>query len=345
MSHSSGSPPKKDKHYFPEIQKHIGKRIEEIIGQYKSKTGKGLQKSLVIHQINSDAQGGSGRVDQYMFSRMRRKGDVADEHIAKFLDFFSQPEFEPGFRDEVAAVRQGYLSRREAALSGQIDQPDALSDFDDQTEFYVYEAAFLWHDQSPPTAHAHVFQMSRAVEQTKQMLHYSIDVGILIAAKEVNALGSVSRIVTRAELKSFALSKGMRPRFLFPHSYQTPQEIDAGQKKLLRELEGMLSTLLVPIEDWSRHDAQDIWPVFEAAFLWHAFRPPSMSVHRQVMTAEIQQTKQMLHGAINAGKLVAAREVWALTQATRYLGRGELRRFAEAIGERPRFLFPEDESR
>ncbi|GAB5512266.1 MAG: hypothetical protein Rhims3KO_36670 [Hyphomicrobiales bacterium] len=280
-----------------------------------------------------------------MFSRMRNHGNVADEHVAKFVNYFSQPEYEPGFRNEVAETRSRFLLQLDSALPLHVPQAKLLSDFNSQSEFYVFEAAFLWHDQPPPPANAHVLLMSHEIAQTKEMLHSCIDAGKLVTSQESKALGGVSRIVSRADLKEFARSVGMRPQFLFPQSYQTPQQMERSRKKLLEELPKMLAVVSVRIDDWSEQDSRNVWAVFEVAFLWHGFQPSSLPSHRKAMSKEVEQTKYMLHNAIDAEELFAVREVQTLAGATRYLQREELRRFANTIGQRPRFLFPEDDSK
>ncbi|GAB5480219.1 MAG: hypothetical protein Marn2KO_36860 [Marinobacter nauticus] len=338
MADDHSNPKGSARHYTPKVQNHIGKRIDEIIREYKGRTGKQLQKTYVVEEINARAGGHAGFVDPYMFSRLRKRGTVADEHVAKFIEYFSQPEFEPGFRDEVAQIRRRLVEGKEQLQPG--TQLTDLSRFDDRAEFYVYEVAFLWHDQEPPPVSVHTLVMSREVQETKQMLHSCIEAGKLSALEEVKVQGGVSRSISRQELTRFAQAVSMRPRFLFPESSQSRQDLERGCQTLIKELQQTAARQLSRVTDWSAHNTRDVWPISEVAFLWHGFEPPSMAAHWLLMTDEIKKTKQMLHDSVDAGQLQTAREVQTLTGGvTRFLQRQELKSYAISMGENPEFLF------
>jgi hypothetical protein len=94
--------------------------------------------------------------------------------------------------------------------------------------------------------------------------------------------------------------------------------------------------------NYTTEDKRQEWMVYEAAFLWHGLAPPGIEAHFQRMTRDIEETKTMLHGAINAGTLRAAREAHAEGSIARWVTRTDLRAYALSIGARPLFLFPED---
>lgn len=214
--------------------------------------------------------------------------------------------------------------------------------------FLVYEAAFLWCGQTPPPAAVHQDAMTPEVAQMKDLLHTAIDLEKLSAKHIQAATGGYGRIVSREELQRFCQEIGVFPRFLFPDREPTPEENSAKLAVLSAELERLLLRLPKPVTNWAEEHSRNEWAIYEAAFLWHGYAPPPMALHQQVMPDPVRQTKRMLHDAANAGALSPAvddglkvRNV--MVHGTRYVSRIELRRFAESIGQRPRFLFPEDD--
>lgn len=86
-------------------------------------------------------------------------------------------------------------------------------------------------------------------------------------------------------------------------------------------------------------DSSDMeWPIYQIAFLWYGKQPPSPEEHWHLMTPQIYFTKQLLHDAVNSGKLKASREYRFSSGITRFIERKELIRFAKTIGELPLFL-------
>ena len=85
--------------------------------------------------------------------------------------------------------------------------------------------------------------------------------------------------------------------------------------------------------------------IYEAAFLWHGFMPPSVTDHWNLMTRQISATKNMLHRAVDSGLLNAIETISTTggtrTVLNRRVERAELRRFAQSIGQEPEFLCPE----
>lgn len=80
--------------------------------------------------------------------------------------------------------------------------------------------------------------------------------------------------------------------------------------------------------------------VYEAAFLWHDQEPPAIESHHFLMTRKIQETKEMLHAAINQGELTVTRQVlFNNGGVTRWLSKEALKKYAEKLGQRPSFLF------
>lgn len=93
--------------------------------------------------------------------------------------------------------------------------------------------------------------------------------------------------------------------------------------------------------NYGTEDTRNEWMVYEAAFLWHDLEPPGVEAHVQRMTRNIEETKGMLHDAIVSGTLRANREVRGPGGVTRWVTREALKAYAESIGTRPRFLFPD----
>ncbi len=81
------------------------------------------------------------------------------------------------------------------------------------------------------------------------------------------------------------------------------------------------------------------WKIYEAAFLWHGIEPPGVHAHFEKMTREIEETKEMLHEAVNNGQLKIVREDVFQNGITRYVSREDLKKFAKSINQKPHFLF------
>lgn len=94
--------------------------------------------------------------------------------------------------------------------------------------------------------------------------------------------------------------------------------------------------------DYSKEDQRSEWKVYEVAFLWHDLEPPGTGAHFQQMSREVEATKEILHNAANQGVLPIAREVRFPQGMTRWVSRDDLIHFAQARGERPKFLFPDE---
>lgn len=88
---------------------------------------------------------------------------------------------------------------------------------DQKNEWRVYEVAFLWHDEVPPGVAGHFEKMSRDVEETKILLHRAIEDERLPVLREEQYSNGITRWVSREELKKFALSEEVKPKFLFPN--------------------------------------------------------------------------------------------------------------------------------
>lgn len=215
-------------------------------------------------------------------------------------------------------------------------------------EFLIYEAAFLWHGQMPPPAAVHQEMITPDIAQMKSLLHMAIELEKLAATEHQSGIGGYSRYVSREELKRFAQETGIFPRFLFPDRKPSPEEFTANIEKLSTELHQLLLQLPKPVTNWAEEYSRDEWAIYEAAFLWHGYAPPPISLHQQVMPDPVQRTKRMLHDAANSNALSPAADSGlrlrnVMVHGTRYVSRVELRRFATSIGQRPRFLFPEDD--
>lgn len=114
--------------------------------------------------------------------------------------------------------------------------------------------------------------------------------------------------------------------------------LERRQTALSPDSAGATSALL-PVR-YEEHDAKNQWMVYEVAFLWCGFEPPSPVHHFTLMTPRVEQAKARLHREITAGRLRAAKEVVDGRGLTRWLDRDVLCAFAERLGERPAFLFP-----
>lgn len=277
-----------------------------------------------------------------MFSRMRRNGDVADHHVAKFVMYFSKPQYDPTFTDEVAEKRNELLGGlAQQPQPATTDSDPEIPQFGDADRLYLYQVAFLWHGCAPPPVNMHWFLMTPDVEETKRMLHGSIAAGMLTATQVTMEVGLSSYVMTMEDLRSFAQAAGMRPKAFFPDAPSDPLEMLRNRAALIEKLTPAEPCELRIIEDWLEHDARDEWLVYEAAFLWHGFEPPSIADHFRTMTPEVEETKQMLHTAIDEGKLAARTQMQTPSAGSRYVTRSALTAFARTLEQRPRFLFPE----
>ena len=227
------------------------------------------------------------------------------------------------------------------------DEPDHAPEAASKDQFYVYEAAFLWYGTEPPPIRDHHDAMTPEIARMKFLLHKAIELGKLDALHFNVPPNGYARLVERNELRRFAQEAGMFPKFLFPDAGPSSEDPSIKLSKLETELDERLQELPIPVSNWTDEFARNEWAIYEAAFLWHGFVPPPMSVHEQVMPEPVRQTKAMLHDAVNSGALTPSidggiRMRNVMVHGTRYVSRPELRRFAISIEQRPRFLFPED---
>jgi|GEM_PF-6659411 len=230
------------------------------------------------------------------------------------------------------------------------DEKDEPADASERDQFLVYEIAFLWYGFMPPPAQEHESAMTPEIAQLKNLLHTAIDLGKLNAVHFQAANGGYARLVDREDLRQFAEKIGSFPQFLFPDRNFSPDDASAKFAKLAAELDEQLLQLPEEVTDWTVEYSRYEWAVYEAAFLWHGFVPPPMAMHERVMPELVRQTKQMLHDAANSHTLTPAldngvRMRNVMVYGTRHVTRPELRRFATSIGQRPHFLFPEDEGK
>ena len=107
------------------------------------------------------------------------------------------------------------------------------------------------------------------------------------------------------------------------------------------QADGLVNGRAVIGLDFSKEDQRNEWMVYEVAFLWHGKEPPGIQAHVLQMTRDIEETKDLLHKAINEGKLAIVRQVQIGQGLTRWVNRDDLINFAKTIGARPAFLFPE----
>lgn len=227
------------------------------------------------------------------------------------------------------------------------DDEDAPIEARGKDEFFVYEIAFLWYGKRPPQVQAHESAMTPEIERMKSLLHKAIDLGRLSAVHFQAQAGGYARRVQRDDLQRFAQEIGIFPSFLFPDRERSSDDTNDKLANLEAELDELLLQLPKAVTDWAEEYARNEWAIYEAAFLWHGFAPPPASLHERVMPEAVQRTKRMLHDAANANALTPAideglRMRSVMVYGTRYVSRPELRRFAAAIGQWPRFLFPEE---
>lgn len=230
------------------------------------------------------------------------------------------------------------------------DDEDAFAEASGKDQFLVYEVAFLWFGITPPPVETHESAMTPEIAQMKSLLHTAIDLGKLSALHFQGPAGGYARLVQREELQRFAQEVGIFPQFLFPDREPSSEDMSAMLARLEAELHELLLQLPKAVTDWESEYARNEWAIYEAAFLWHGFVPPPMALHEHVMPEPVQRTKLMLHDAVNSNALTPAvdggvRVRNVMVYGTRHVARPELRRFATSIGQRPRFLFPEDDER
>jgi hypothetical protein len=94
--------------------------------------------------------------------------------------------------------------------------------------------------------------------------------------------------------------------------------------------------------NFTMEDERNEWKIYEVAFLWHEIEPPSASAHFNKMTRKVEETKNMLHQAIDNGTLVASKEIKYANGFTRYVTRKDLVNFCEKFNYKPSFLFPSE---
>lgn len=94
--------------------------------------------------------------------------------------------------------------------------------------------------------------------------------------------------------------------------------------------------------NYAIEDSRAEWRVYEVAFLWHDREPPGVAGHFEAMTRDIEETKALLHNAIQDGRLPMIREERSSTGFTRWVSRDDLVAFAESLGEKPKFLFHDE---
>ncbi len=92
--------------------------------------------------------------------------------------------------------------------------------------------------------------------------------------------------------------------------------------------------------NFKEEDSRTEWLVYQVAFLWHGFAPPSQKDHWDLMTRDIEDTKNMLHLAIDAGQLPITRQITGHGGFSRFVSRADLIIFATNLGIYPSFLFP-----
>lgn len=94
-------------------------------------------------------------------------------------------------------------------------------------------------------------------------------------------------------------------------------------------------------EDYLNEDLINEWMIYEVAFLWHGFEPPTAAVHVYLMTRPVERTKRMLHDAVDQKRIAVTREDKFPDGVTRYLSRDELLKFTLVLNLKPAFLYPE----
>ena len=216
------------------------------------------------------------------------------------------------------------------------DPVDDLSGYDHRDRFYIYEAAFLWHELKPPFKNLHMLYMPQEVEETKRMLHDAWQLELFRAFPDRKGTDQTGMVASRNDLAQFAENAGMRPRFLFPDNPQTQAELMESRKMLSRVISERIKETLRPVANWGDHDKKDSWPLYQIAFLWHGFEPPPVRFFERAMTSETEEARDVLRSAVHDGSLAAT-----ISSDGRFwiVGKEDLKAFAEKIGSRPRFLF------
>lgn len=94
--------------------------------------------------------------------------------------------------------------------------------------------------------------------------------------------------------------------------------------------------------DWLGHEKLE-YMIYEVAFLWHNEEPPGIEAHRFLMSRKVEETKEMLHAAVNEGELPVTRQVlYPDGTGTRWISKADLQVFAKKLGQRPGFLFDQE---
>lgn len=202
------------RYYFPVLQKYIGNRIRDIVRAYCATRGERLSQSNIIYEINQSESNETGRVNEGMFSKLVKSGDVPDIHVAKFIKYFDR-KFSPGFEEEIKEERDRILRAEETPSPQDSRLREYMARERGREEWLVYEVAFLWHGQLPPPAETHWNFLTPEINQTKHLIHRAIDEGRLAAKKEIRSPTGIARTVTLDQLRQFAELIGERPRFLF----------------------------------------------------------------------------------------------------------------------------------
>lgn len=95
------------------------------------------------------------------------------------------------------------------------------------------------------------------------------------------------------------------------------------------------------------HAKRNEFMVYEAAFLWYGYEPPSVELHWRLMPANVASLKEWIHDRINSGSYSASRamqvgdgaQTWV---GARWVSRETLRAMASERYEAPEFLNSED---
>lgn len=212
---TGSSKPSTTRHFFKEVQNYIGNEIARILRERQSQSANRLTQKQIVHEINNTNPDKTLNVNDGMFSRMRSHGNVADDHVRRFIIYFDTDEFIPGFAGRVAQEREKLLSEHGSGQSVAKEVRDYVLREKDRKEWLVYEVAFLWHDQAPPPVELHQLHMTPQISQTKNILHRAIDEGKLKIEGEVRSAHGYKRFVSFDALRVFASSIGERPAFLF----------------------------------------------------------------------------------------------------------------------------------
>ena len=209
------SKPKNTRYYFKEVQNYVGDEIAAALKKRRSRAPDRLTQKNIVHEINDSNSGKTLAVREGMFSKMRSHGDVADDHVRKFIVYFDDDDFIPGFAQRVEQERQKLLAELDSGPSATKEVRDYVIRERGRREWLVYEVAFLWHDQPPPPLEVHQLHMTPQISQTKNLLHRAIDEGKLRIEREFRNQIGYTRWVSFEALRELANSIGEKPAFLF----------------------------------------------------------------------------------------------------------------------------------